>query len=122
MIAGLTRLLIRRRILVPLMLVVTATTAWAAWSVPGTGSGAAIASPDFHSPSVSLSTIAPTGVTAAGGGARAGAGVASARADVSALGTGMSSVPLTPCVTACTIGTKTYGWKSAPVTADAGLA
>ena len=67
MVAGLTRLLIRRRILVPLMLVVTATTAWAAWSVPGTGTGAAIASPDFHAPSVSLSTIAPAGVTGAGG-------------------------------------------------------
>ena len=67
MVAGLTRLLIRRRILVPLMLVVTATTAWAAWwSVPGTGSGAAIASPDFHAPSVSLSTIAPAGVTGEG--------------------------------------------------------
>lgn len=136
MVAGLTRLLIRRRILVPLMLVVTATTAWAAWSVPGTGSGAAIASPDFHAPSVSLSTIAPAGVTGAGGGARAGAGfvvyanltdpggsgVASARADVSALAAGMSSVLLTPCVASCTIGTKTYGWKSAPVSADAGLA
>ena len=34
----------------------------------------------------------------------------------------MNSVPLTPCVASCTIGTKTYGWKSAPVTADAGLA
>ena len=130
MVAGLTRLLIRRRILVPLMLVVTATTAWAAWSVPGTGSGAAIASPDFHAPSVSLSTIAPAGVTGAGGGARAGgqfvvyanltdpggSGVASALADVSALAAGMSSVPLTPCVASCTIGTKTYGWTSAPVT------
>lgn len=136
MIAGLMRLLIRRRILVPLMLVVTATTAWAAWSVPGTGSGAAIASPDFHAPSVSLSTIAPAGVTGAGGGARAGgqfvvyanltdpggSGVASALANVSALATGMTSVALTPCATSCTIGTKTYGWKSAPITADAGLA
>ena len=32
----------------------------------------------------------------------------------------MSSVLLMPCVTSCTIGTKTYGWKSAPVSADAG--
>jgi hypothetical protein len=135
MIAGLTRLLIRRRILVPLMLVVTATTAWAAWSVPGTGSGSAIASPDFHAPSVSLSTIAPVGMTALGGGVRAGgqfvvyanvtdpggSGVASARADVSAIKAGSTSVALSPCVSSCTIGTKTYNWSSAPLTADAGL-
>ncbi|HSD03085.1 MAG TPA: Ig-like domain-containing protein, partial [Gaiellales bacterium] len=107
----------------------------ASWTVPGNGSGGAQASPDFHAPSVNSATTAPVGMTAAGGGVRAGGqfvvyaklsdpggtGVASARADVSALTSGASSVALGPCVASCTIGSTTYTWSSAPVTADAGL-
>ena len=112
-----------------------AAPAVASWTVPGTGSGVAQASPDFHAPSVNSATIAPVGMTAAGGGVRAGGqfvvyakltdpggtGVASALADVSALAAGATSVALTPCVSSCTIGATTYTWSSAPVTADAGL-
>ena len=117
-------------------LVTAATPAVASWTVPGNGSGGAQASPDFHAPSVNSATIAPVGMTAAGGGARAGGqfvvyatltdpggtGVASALADVSALAAGSTAVALHPCVASCTIGTTTYTWSSAPVTADAGLA
>ena len=121
---------------VAVVLVTTAAPAVASWTVPGSGSGVAEASPDFHAPSVNSATIAPAGMTAAGGGVRAGGqfvvyakitdpggtGVASALADVSALAAGATSVVLTPCLTSCTIGTTTYTWSSAPVTADAGLA
>ena len=118
------------------VLVTAATPAAASWTVPGSGSGVAQASPDFHAPSVNSATIAPAGMTAAGGGVRAGGqfivyakltdpggtGVASARADVSAIAAGAASVALNPCVASCTIGSTTYTWSSAPVTADAGLA
>ena len=50
-----------------------------------------------------------------------GSGVASAMTDVSAIKAGATSVVLSPCVSNCTIGTKTYNWSSAPLTADAGL-
>ncbi|HEY7259518.1 MAG TPA: hypothetical protein VH459_10630, partial [Gaiellales bacterium] len=53
-------------------LVAAATPAAASWTVPGNGSGVAQASPDFHAPSVNSATIAPVGMTAAGGGVRAG--------------------------------------------------
>ena len=120
---------------VAVVLVTTAAPAVASWTVPGSGSGVAQASPDFHAPSVNSATIAPVGMTAAGGGVRAGGqfvvyakitdpggtGVASAQADVSALAAGSTAVALAPCVSACTIGTTTYTWSSAPVTADAGL-
>jgi large repetitive protein len=121
---------------VAVVLVTTAAPAVASWTVPGGGSGVAQASPDFHAPSVNSATIAPVGMTAAGGGVRAGGqfvvyakltdpggtGVASAQSDVSALAAGSTSVALTPCVSSCTIGSTTYTWSSAPVTADAGLA
>ena len=117
------------------VLVTAVAPAVASWTVPGTGSGVAQASPDFHAPSVNSATIAPVGMTAAGGGVRAGGqfvvyakltdpggtGVASARSNVSALAAGATSVVLSPCVSSCTIGATTYTWSSAPVTADAGL-
>ncbi len=120
---------------VAVVLVTTAAPAVASWTVPGSGSGVAQASPDFHAPSVNSATIAPVGMTAAAGGVRAGGqfvvyakitdpggtGVASARADVSALAAGSTSVVLNPCVASCTIGGTTYTWSSAPITADAGL-
>jgi hypothetical protein len=120
---------------VAVALVAAATPAVASWTVPGTGSGVAQASPDFHAPSVNSATIAPVGMTAAGGGVRAGGqfvvyakltdpggtGVASANADVSALAAGASSITLSPCVASCTIGGTAYTWSSAPVSADAGL-
>jgi len=122
--------------IVAVALAAAATPAVASWTVPGGGSGGAQASPDFHAPSVNSATIAPAGMTAAGGGVRAaaqfvvyakltdpgGTGVASARADVSALTSGASSVALSPCVASCTIGSTTYSWTSAPMQADAGLA
>jgi hypothetical protein len=121
--------------IVAVALAAAATPAVASWTVPGNGSGGAQASPDFHAPSVNGATIAPVGMTAAGGGVRAsgqyvvyaklsdpgGTGVASARADVSALTAGASSVALTPCVASCTIGSTTYTWSSAPLSADPGL-
>ena len=117
------------------VLVTAVAPAVASWTVPGTGSGVAQASPDFHAPSVNSATIAPVGMTAAGGGVRAGGqfvvyakltdpggtGVASARSNVSALAAGATSVVLSPCVSSCTIGATTYTWSSAPITADAGL-
>ena len=120
---------------VAVVLVTTAAPAVASWTVPGSGSGVAQASPDFHAPSVNSATIAPVGMTAAAGGVRAGGqfvvyakitdpggtGVASAQADVSALAAGSTSVVLNPCVAPCTVGGTTYTWSSAPITADAGL-
>jgi Bacterial Ig-like domain (group 3) len=93
------------------------------------------ASPDFHAPTVSSAVIAPVGMTAAGGGVRAGqgfvvyadvvdpggTGVASALADVSTLAAGSTPVALSPCASSCTIGSTTYTWASEPITADAGL-
>jgi Bacterial Ig-like domain (group 3) len=122
-------------VVVAAVLVTAAAPAVASWTVPGTGSGVAQASPDFHAPSVNSATIAPVGMTAAGGGVRAGGqfvvyakitdpggtGVASALADVSALAAGSSAVSLSPCVSSCTIGGTAYTWSSAPITADAGL-
>jgi len=120
---------------VAVALVAAATPAVASWTVPGNGSGVAQASPDFHAPSVNSATIAPVGMTAAGGGVRAGGqfvvyakltdpggtGVASALADVSALAAGSTAIPLSPCVASCTIGGTAYTWSSAPISADAGL-
>ena len=120
---------------VAVALVAAATPAVASWTVPGTGSGVAQASPDFHAPSVTSATVAPVGMTAAGGGVRAGGqfvvyakltdpggtGVASAVADMSALSAGATAVALHPCVASCTIGSTTYTWSSAPLSADAGL-
>jgi hypothetical protein len=54
------------------VLVTAVAPAAASWTVPGTGSGVAQASPDFHAPSVNSATIAPVGMAAAGGGVRAG--------------------------------------------------
>jgi hypothetical protein len=137
MLARLKGLLHPRRCLVLLAVFLAGvTTASATWNLPGTGAGAAVASTDFHAPSVTGATVAPQGATAAGGAIQPGAafvvyanvvdpggsGVAWVRTDVSSLAAGASAVPLTPCTGPCTIGTTTYGWSSAPITADAGLA
>jgi hypothetical protein len=136
MLARLRGLLHPRRSLVLLaVFLVGVTSASATWHLPGAGAGAAMASTDFHAPTVTGATIAPQGTTAAGGAIQPGAtfivyanvvdpgvsGVAWVRTDVSALAAGATSAPLTPCTTGCTIGTKTYGWSSAPIAADAGL-
>jgi hypothetical protein len=84
---------------------------------------------------VTAATVAPASASAAGGAVRpggsfvlyanvvdSGSGVAFARADLSALQAGATSVSLSPCVSGCTIGATTYGWSTAPLTADAGLA
>ena len=116
--------------------VLVAGTAWAAWTVPGSGAGLASASPDFHAPTVSLSTVAPVGMTAAGGAVHpggqfvvyanvvdpGGSGVAWAKANVASLKAGATAVSLSPCVSSCTIAGKTYAYSSAAITADAGLA
>jgi len=131
---GLLRL--RRGVVVAAVLLVGATTASASWHLPGDGAGVARASIDFHAPSVTAATIAPPGASAAGGAVRAGgqfvlyakvsdpgvSGVAWVRADLSTLQSGATSVSLSPCASGCTIGGTTYGWSSAPMTADAGLA
>jgi hypothetical protein len=123
----------RRGLLLLAVFLAGVTTASATWDLPGAGAGAAVASTDFHAPSVTGATIAPQGATAAGGAIRPGAafvvyanvvdpggsGVAWVQADVSSLASGATAVPLTPCT--CTIGAKAYGWSSAPLTADAGL-
>ena len=120
---------------VAVALVAAATPAVASWTVPASGSGGAQASPDFHAPSVNSATIAPAGMTAAGGGVRAGGqfvvyanvtdpggtGVASASADVSGIAAGAAAVALSPCVSSCTIGSTTYTWSSSPIPADADL-
>jgi hypothetical protein len=111
------------------------TTASATWNLPGSGAGTARASTDFHAPSVTAATIAPQGASAAGGAVKpggtfvvyanvtdpGGSGVAWVRVDASSVASGATAVPMTPCTGACTIGTMTYGWSSAPMTADAGL-
>jgi hypothetical protein len=123
----------RRGLLLLAVFLAGVTTASATWDLPGAGAGSAVASTDFHAPSVTGATIAPQGATAAGGAVRPGAafvvyanvvdpggsGVAWVQADVSSLAPGATAVPLTQCT--CTIGAKAYGWSSAPLTADAGL-
>ena len=136
MLARLRGLLHPRRCLVLLAVFLAGvTTASATWDLPGTGAGAAVASTDFHAPSVTDATIAPQAAAAAGGAIQPGAvfvvyanvvdpggsGVAWVLTDVSSLASGATAVPLTPCTGSCTVGTKTYGWSSAPITADAGL-
>src|SRR5436190_4479212 len=137
MLARLKGMLHPRRTLVLLVVFLAGvTTASATWYLPGAGAGAAKASIDFHAPSVTGSTIAPQGATAAGGAIKPGAtfvvyanvvdpgvsGIAWVRTNVSALASGSTSVSLSPCTTGCTIGAKTYAWSTAPLTADAGLA
>jgi len=137
MLARLKGMLHPRRSLVLLVVFLAGvTTASATWHLPGAGAGAASASIDFHAPSVTGSTIAPQGATAAGGAVKPGAafvvyanvvdpgvsGIAWVRTNVSALKAGSTSVSLSRCVTGCTIGATTYGWSTAPLTADAGLA
>ena len=137
MLARLKGMLHPRRSLVLLVVFLAGvTTASATWHMPGAGRGAARASIDFHAPSVTGSTIAPQGATAAGGAIKPGAafvvyanvvdpgvsGIAWVRTNVSALKAGSTSVALSRCVTGCTIGATTYGWSTAPLTADAGLA
>ena len=137
MLARLRGLLHPRRSLVLLaVFLVGVTTASATWHLPGDGAGAAKASIDFHAPSVTGSTIAPQGATAAGGAIKPGAafvvyanvvdpgvsGIAWVRTNVSAISAGSTSVSLSPCTTGCTIGATTYAWSTAPLTADAGLA
>jgi hypothetical protein len=137
MLARLRGLLHPRRSLVLLaVFLVGVTTASATWHLPGAGAGAARASIDFHAPSITGATIAPQGASAAGGAIRPGAafivyanvvdpgvsGVAWVRTNVSSLRSGSTSVSLSRCTTGCTIGATTYGWSTAPLTADAGLA
>src|SRR6185437_10841854 len=137
MLARLKGMLHPRRSLVLLVVFLAGvTTASATWHLPGAGAGAATASIDFHAPSVTASTIAPQGATAAGGALKPGtafvvyanvvdpgvSGIAWVRTNVSALKPGSTSVALSPCMTGCTIGATTYGWSTAPLTADAGLA
>ena len=137
MLARLKGMLHPRRSLVLLVVFLAGvTTASATWHLPGAGAGAAKASIDFHAPSVTGSTIAPQGATAAGGAIKPGAtfivyanvvdpgvsGIAWVRTNVSALKAGSTSVSLSPCTSGCTIGATTYAWSTAPLTADAGLA
>ncbi len=57
----------RGGLLVVAVLLAGATTASASWHLPGGGVGVAHASIDFHAPSVTAATVAPPGVTGAGG-------------------------------------------------------
>jgi hypothetical protein len=126
----------RRGLLVCAALLAGAATASASWHLPGGGLGSARASTDFHAPVVTAETIAPQGMTAAGGAISPGgqfvvyanvvdvgvSGVAWARTNVSSVETGATAVALSPCSSACTVGGTTYGWSSAVQTANAGLA
>ena len=123
-------------VLVIAVLLAGATTASASWHLPGGGVGVAHASPDFHAPVVTAATVAPLGVSAAGGAIAPGgqfvvyanvvdvgvSGVAWVRANVSNLETGATAVALAPCSSGCTVGGTTYGWSTAAQTAIAGLA
>jgi len=98
----------RGGLLVVAVLLAGATTASASWHLPGGGVGAARASIDFHAPSVTAATVAPPGVTGAGGALQPGgqfilyanvvdpgvSGVAWVRANVSNLESGATSVSL----------------------------
>ena len=111
--------------------------ALASWTTPASGSGTAHAAPDFRVPVVTTAVVVPTGVTGACGFVSPGAqfsvyanvtdpgnppsGVAAVVANLSSLSTGSTAVAITPCLTACTIGAVTYGYVSAPVTADNSL-
>src|SRR5437764_12406182 len=110
MLARLKGMLHPRRSLVLLVVFLAGvTTASATWHLPGAGAGAAAASIDFHSPSVTGSAIAPQGATV-GGAIKPGAtfvvyanvvdpgvsGIAWVRTDVSALKSGATSVSLSP--------------------------
>jgi hypothetical protein len=126
----------RRSLVLLAVLLAGVTTASASWHLPGAGAGTAVASIDFHAPSVIGATVAEQGVTAVGGGVKPGgqfviyakvvdpgvSGVAWVRTNVSALKAGATSVSLSPCVSGCTIAGVTYGWSTAVLTADAGLA
>jgi len=126
----------RRGLLAVAAIIAGATTASASWHLPGGGAGLAQASVDFHAPIVTGETIAPQGMTAAGGAVAPGggfvvyanvvdvgvSGIAWVRTNVSNLATGATSVALSPCSFGCTIAGTTYGWSSAVQTADAGLA
>jgi large repetitive protein len=126
----------RRGLLVVAAIIAGATTASASWHLPGGGAGLAQASVDFHAPIVTGETIAPQGMTAAGGAVAPGggfvvyanvvdvgvSGIAWVRTNVSNLATGATSVALSPCSSSCTIAGTTYGWSSAVQTANAGLA
>jgi len=126
----------RRSLVLLAVFLVGVTTASATWHLPGAGAGAARASIDFHAPSITGATIAPQGASAAGGAVSPGAafivyanvvdpgvsGVAWVRTNVSSLRSGSTWVSLSRCTTGCTIGSTTYGWSTAPLIADAGLA
>src|SRR5690242_19646481 len=117
----------RRGLLAVAAIIAGATTASASWHLPGDGAGMAQASVDFHAPIVTGETIAPQGMTAAGGAVAPGGGfvvyanVADVgvsgstweRTNVSNLATGATSVALSPCSSGCTIAGTTYGWSSA---------
>ena len=137
MLARLKGMLHPRRSLVLLAVFLAGvTTASATWNLPGAGAGAARASTDFHAPIITGATLAPQGSTVAGGAIKPGAtfvvyanvvdpgvsGIAWVRTDVSSLKSGSTSVSLSPCTTGCTIGGVTYGWSTAALVADAGLA
>jgi large repetitive protein len=126
----------RGGLLVVAFLLAGVTTASASWHLPGGGVGVAHASTDFHAPVVTAATVAPLGVTAAGGAIAPGSqfvvyanvvdvgvsGVAWVRANVANLKTGATAVALSPCASGCTVGGTTYGWSTAAQTANAGLA
>ena len=89
---------------------------------------------DTTAPSIGASTIAATTGTSPTGFVRQGSGyvvyadvsdangVSSVTADVSALTAGQTSVPLASCVSGCTVGSHTYLYRSAALTASSPLA
>jgi chitinase len=88
---------------------------------------------DTTAPSVGASTIVattgtgPSGFVEQGGGyvvyadASDANGVASVTADLSAVSVGQAAVPLSSCVSGCTVGAHTYLYKSAALTASSPL-
>src|SRR5437764_830551 len=148
MLARLKGMLHPRRTLVLLVVFLAGvTTASATWHLPGAGAGAAKASIDFHAPSVTGSTIAPQGATAAAGVAMAShgtvgwvrrsgsytvyanaadagspaSGVATVTANVSNLTPGTTSLSLPTCTSSCSVGGVAYGFKSAATTAGSAI-
>jgi hypothetical protein len=132
----------RRAALAVLALAATAVLAagggstWSAFSATtSSGSNSFSSIADWTAPSVTASVIAHS---ASGAGVKASgtyavyanvsdsgnpaSGVASVTANVGSITTGQTSVALTACSSQCTVGGVTYSYKSAQLTAGAGLA
>jgi hypothetical protein len=104
-------------------------------STTSMGSSSFSSAPDWTAPTATASVIAHSstgpGVKASGTYAvyanvtdagNPASGVSTVTASVSSITTGQTAVALTACSSSCTVGAITYGYKSATLTANSGLA